>query len=107
MKNVPSAFEAAAASCHWSTCASIEFGSSSRGVLERVDLFGVCANDLEGIVAKCLADPYDPQARWFKIKNRDYTQKERAGATCSTGRGNGRRIQQGRAEIRAPRHRRG
>jgi bifunctional non-homologous end joining protein LigD len=39
----------------------------------------MCANDLEGIVAKCLADPYDPQARWFKIKNRDYTQKEGRG----------------------------
>jgi bifunctional non-homologous end joining protein LigD len=39
----------------------------------------MCANDLEGIVAKCLADPYEPQARWFKIKNRDYTQKEGRG----------------------------
>ena len=39
----------------------------------------MCANDLEGIVAKRLADPYDPQARWFKIKNRDYTQKEGRG----------------------------
>src|SRR5262249_27746366 len=33
-------------------------------------------NDLEGIVAKRLADPYMARTRWFKIKNRDYTQAE-------------------------------
>src|SRR5215471_18523631 len=39
----------------------------------------MCTNDLEGIVAKRLADAYDPRARWLKIKNRDYTQKEGRG----------------------------
>ena len=34
------------------------------------------ANDLEGIVAKRLDDPYEPRVRWLKIKNPDYTQKE-------------------------------
>ena len=34
------------------------------------------AHDLEGIVAKRLADPYGPRVRWLKIKNQDYTQKE-------------------------------
>ena len=34
------------------------------------------ANDLEGIVAKRLNDPYEPRVRWLKIKNQDYTQKE-------------------------------
>lgn len=44
------------------------------------ELFGLmCANDLEGIVAKRTADPYDPNARWLKIKNPDYTQKEGGG----------------------------
>ena len=36
----------------------------------------MCANDLEGIVAKRLADPYDGRVRWLKIKNPDYSQKE-------------------------------
>jgi len=35
-----------------------------------------CSNDLEGIVAKRLDDPYGPRVRWLKIKNRDYSQKE-------------------------------
>jgi bifunctional non-homologous end joining protein LigD len=35
----------------------------------------MCANDLEGIVAKRLADPYDSRIRWLKIKNPDYSQK--------------------------------
>jgi bifunctional non-homologous end joining protein LigD len=39
----------------------------------------MCANDLEGVVAKRLADPYDLRARWLKIKNRDYSQKEGRG----------------------------
>jgi bifunctional non-homologous end joining protein LigD len=42
----------------------------------------VCARDLEGIVAKWKAAPYQPQARlssWLQIKNRDYSQaRERA-----------------------------
>jgi bifunctional non-homologous end joining protein LigD len=37
------------------------------------------AHDLEGIVAKRLADPYEPRVRWFKIKNPNYTQKEGRG----------------------------
>jgi bifunctional non-homologous end joining protein LigD len=36
----------------------------------------VCAHDLEGIVAKRLADRYDPRAKWHKIKNPDYSQEE-------------------------------
>ena len=36
----------------------------------------MCANDLEGIVAKRLADPYGGRVRWLKIKNPDYSQKE-------------------------------
>ena len=32
--------------------------------------------DLEGIVAKRKADPYDRRPLWFKIKNRAYTQAE-------------------------------
>ena len=41
------------------------------------DLFELmCAHDLEGIVAKRLADPYKPGVRWLKIKNPHYSQKE-------------------------------
>ena len=36
----------------------------------------MCTNDLEGIVAKRLANPYDTCVRWLKIKNPDYSQKE-------------------------------
>jgi len=36
----------------------------------------MCAHDLEGIVAKRLADPYDTRVKWHKVKNRGYTQKE-------------------------------
>jgi bifunctional non-homologous end joining protein LigD len=39
----------------------------------------MCTNDLEGIVAKRLADPYDTRVRWLKIKNPDYSQKEGRG----------------------------
>src|SRR6266480_6387630 len=36
----------------------------------------VCGLDLEGIVAKRLADAYDPRrTRWWKTLNRDYSQK--------------------------------
>ena len=37
------------------------------------------AHDLEGIVAKRLADPYEPRVRWLKIKNPDYSQKQGRG----------------------------
>jgi bifunctional non-homologous end joining protein LigD len=36
----------------------------------------VCGLDLEGIVAKRLADAYGSRTRWWKILNRDYSQKE-------------------------------
>ena len=36
-------------------------------------------HDLEGMVAKRIADPYDPRVRWLKIKNPDYSQKEGRG----------------------------
>ena len=39
----------------------------------------MCANDLEGIVARRLADRYDTRARWLKIKNPDYSEKEGRG----------------------------
>ena len=39
----------------------------------------MCANDLEGVVAKRLADPYEPRVRWLKIKNRSYSQAEGRG----------------------------
>ena len=39
----------------------------------------MCDNELEGIVAKRLTDPYDPRIRWLKIKNPDYSQKEGRG----------------------------
>jgi ATP-dependent DNA ligase len=36
----------------------------------------VCRQDLEGIVAKRAASPYQPlgPSTWIKVKNRDYTQ---------------------------------
>jgi ATP-dependent DNA ligase len=37
------------------------------------------SHDLEGIVAKRLADPYQPRTSWFKIKNPNYSQKEGRG----------------------------
>jgi bifunctional non-homologous end joining protein LigD len=41
------------------------------------DLFKLMrTHDIEGIVAKRLADPYDSRVRWFKIKYPDYSQKE-------------------------------
>jgi bifunctional non-homologous end joining protein LigD len=36
----------------------------------------ICAHDLEGIVAKRLADGYGSRARWLKIKNPGYSQNE-------------------------------
>ena len=35
--------------------------------------------DLEGIVAKRSAGPYEPGVTWYKIKNRAYTQIEGRG----------------------------
>ena len=40
------------------------------------------SNDLEGIVAKRLADPYDTRVRWLTRTIR----KRKAGPSCSTGR---------------------
>jgi bifunctional non-homologous end joining protein LigD len=34
-----------------------------------------CALDLEGIVAKRLADAYGERTKWWKVLNRDYSQK--------------------------------
>jgi ATP-dependent DNA ligase len=51
----------------------------------------MCTNDLEGIVAKRLADPYEPRIRWLKIKNPDYTQKEGQGELCWSAQGYRRR----------------
>jgi ATP-dependent DNA ligase len=39
----------------------------------------MCEHDLEGIVAKRLADPYEPRVRWLKIKNRHYSHAENRG----------------------------
>jgi len=36
----------------------------------------MCVNDLEGIVAKRLTDPYRASVRWLKIKNPGYSQNE-------------------------------
>ena len=35
----------------------------------------VCKLDLEGIVAKRIADTYGPQTKWWKISNPTYSQK--------------------------------
>ena len=48
------------------------------------------AHDLEGIVAKRLADPYDRRTRWLKIKNPDYTQQEGRGELFNRVRGEAR-----------------
>jgi len=45
------------------------------------------AHDLEGIVAKRLADPYGPRTRWLKIKNPDYSQAEGRGELFNRARG--------------------
>jgi bifunctional non-homologous end joining protein LigD len=36
----------------------------------------MCAQDLEGVVAKRLKDEYGSRVRWLKIKNRSYSQNE-------------------------------
>jgi len=37
----------------------------------------VCFHDLEGIIAKRLSDPYEPErTKWWKILNPDYSQKQ-------------------------------
>jgi len=40
-----------------------------------------CGLDLEGIVAKRKIDPYDPQTRWLKVKNRA-TVRPKAEESC-------------------------
>jgi bifunctional non-homologous end joining protein LigD len=52
-------------------CAALSVAGRGRTLFELMR-----ANDLEGIVAKNLADPYEPRVRWLKIKNPDYSQKE-------------------------------
>src|SRR5262249_19833459 len=50
--------------------------------------------DLEGIVAKKLADPYNPKhTRWHKILNRDYSQRGGRAEWFRERRGGGRREQ--------------
>ena len=39
----------------------------------------ILEHDLEGIVAKRLADPYNRGTKWFKIKNKAYSQQEGRG----------------------------
>jgi bifunctional non-homologous end joining protein LigD len=36
----------------------------------------MCENDLEGLVAKRLKDPYGSRVRWFKVKNARYSENE-------------------------------
>lgn len=36
----------------------------------------ICENDLEGIVTKRKFDPYMPDTKWFKIRNKNYSQWE-------------------------------
>jgi ATP-dependent DNA ligase len=56
-----------------STVLSLVFGVRGRGR----DLFAAAERlDLEGIVAKQLADPYTPDTVWRKIRNGAYTQME-------------------------------
>jgi ATP-dependent DNA ligase len=59
-----------------SPIASVALSVTGRG-RELFEL--MCVNDLEGVVAKRLADHYDPQVRWLKIKNPDYSQKDGRG----------------------------
>jgi ATP-dependent DNA ligase len=49
------------------------FGVPGRGR----DLFAAVERlDVEGVVAKRLADPYTPDTIWRKMRNRAYTQME-------------------------------
>jgi ATP-dependent DNA ligase len=60
----------------------------------------MCWNDLVGIVAKRLGDPYEPRVRWHKIKNSGYSQKEgRAGLFNGKGHGNAQRFRQAGGEL--------
>jgi bifunctional non-homologous end joining protein LigD len=45
----------------------------------------MCKNDLEGVVAKRVTDPYEPSVQWLKIKNPDYSRRKEE-AICSTTR---------------------
>jgi bifunctional non-homologous end joining protein LigD len=55
----------------------------------------VCEMDLEGVVCKRLENHYGPDVRWWKVLNRDYSQKQnrhelfqaRMDRNGSTGRG--------------------
>ena len=53
--------------------------------MQRIEIFvgegrplfsAVCKLDLEGIVAKRLADPYGRRTKWWKIPNPSYSHKE-------------------------------
>lgn len=36
----------------------------------------ICTHDLEGVVAKKLSEPYAKSSRWYKIKNKKYSQNK-------------------------------
>src|SRR5262245_20886415 len=60
--------------------------TAERHGMEKSELFfgcgkamfrAVCDHDIEGIIAKKLDDPYQPErTRWWKILNAEYSQKE-------------------------------
>lgn len=60
-----------------------ESGNPALLYADHVDGYGIdffriiCEKNLEGIVAKHRASPYDASAKWIKIKNPAYTQTER------------------------------
>jgi bifunctional non-homologous end joining protein LigD len=58
----------------------------------------MCVNDLEGIVAKRLADRYDTRACGSKSRT-PIIRRRRDGAICSTGHGSAQRIRQGGGEL--------
>jgi len=59
---------------------SSEISETLSVVARGAELFKLmCANDLEGIVAKRLVDPYNQRVRWLKIKNLTYSQAEGRG----------------------------
>src|SRR5258708_1554984 len=64
-------------------CGQLHFQSDSQVAAQIIAIAEIlrahAIADLEGIIAKRLADPYGPYVRWFKIKIPDYSQKEGRG----------------------------
>jgi len=57
------------------TCPSLMYGQHIRG--RGKDLFDlICKVDAEGITIKDASAPYGITARWFKVRNKNYTQME-------------------------------